>query len=172
MPEHEQTEAATEIPTETVEAKPEKTFTQAELDKAIAERLTRERSKYTDYDQLKADSAELQKVRDAAKSDLQKALERAEAAEKAAAEASFTALRTKIAAAKGVPAASLTGTTEDELSASADELIAWRDANKPTPAVPKKPALTALKSGATNTESLEHSPKAAAAEALRRLRSG
>lgn len=115
----------------------------------------------------------LKEYEDRDKSELQKALERAEAAEKAAAEASFSALRTKVAAAKGVPASSLTGTTEEELAASADDLIAWRDANKPTaPPPPKKsPASgSGLKSGATNAENINHDPKAAAAEALRRFR--
>lgn len=37
-----------------------------------------------------------------------------------------TALRHQIAAAKGVPAALLTGATEDELTASADALLAFR----------------------------------------------
>lgn len=116
----------------------------------------------------------LKEYEDKDKSELQRALERAEAAERAAAEASQTALRTRIAAAKGVPASSLVGTTEEELTASADELIAWRDANKPAapPAPPKKsPASgSGLKSGATNAENINHDPKAAAAEALRRFR--
>ena len=33
----------------------EKTFTQADVDKVIAERLAREKKKYADYDNLKAD---------------------------------------------------------------------------------------------------------------------
>lgn len=121
--------------------------------------------------QLREVQKALKEYEDRDKSELQKALERAEAAEKAAAEASFSALRTKVAAAKGVPASSLTGTTEEELNASADELIAWRDANKPAAApAPKKVPSSGLKSGATNTESLNHDPKVAAAEALRRFR--
>ena len=155
--------------TETItEQKTDKTFTQADLDRIVNERLARERSKFADYDKIKADAAELQKIRDDEKTELQKAMERAEAAEKAAAEASFTALRTKVAADKGVPASSLTGTTEEELAASADDLIAWRDANKPPP--PKRNVSNVLKSGATGTESISHDPKVAAAEALRRLR--
>lgn len=118
----------------------------------------------------------LKEYEDRDKSELQKALERAEAAEKAAAEASFTAMRTKVAAAKGVPASSLTGTTEDELMSSADELIAWRDQNvKPAPATAsqKRPSSSgSLKSGASGAENQNLDPKAAAAEALRRLRAG
>lgn len=125
--------------------------------------------------QLRDVQKALKEYEDRDKSELQKALERAEAAEKQAAEAQFSAMRSKVAAAKGVPASSLTGITEDELNASADELIAWRDANKPaaTPAPKRNPASGGgLKSGASSTESLNHDPKAAAAEALRRLRQG
>ncbi|AAD17576.1 scaffolding protein [Mycobacterium phage TM4] len=181
----------TESTTETTEGKPAednstegadggqsgdqgKTFTQAELDKVIEQRLARERAKFGDYDQLKADAAELAKIRDGEKSELQKALERAEQAEKRAEQAEFTSLRSKVAAVKGVPASSLTGKTEDELNASADELIAWRDQNKP-PAPPKRnPAQGGggLKSGATGNGNTNSDPKAAAAEALRRLRAG
>jgi hypothetical protein len=124
--------------------------------------------------QLRETQRALKDYEDRDKSELQKALERADAAEKAAAEASFNALRSKVAAAKGVPASSLTGSTEDELTASADELIAWRDANKPataTPAPKRNPASGGgLKSGASSTETINHDPKLAAAEALRRFR--
>lgn len=121
--------------------------------------------------QLRDVQKALKEYEDRDKSELQKALERAETAERQAAEAQFSALRSKVAAAKGVPASSLTGTTEDELNASADELIAWRDANKPAAAPPKRPMTSSgLKSGATSTETTSHDPKAAAAEALRRLR--
>lgn len=122
--------------------------------------------------QLRELQKSLKEYEDRDKSELQKAIERAEAAEKAAAEASYTAMRTKVAALKGVPAGSLTGTTEEELIASADELIAWRDTNKPAaPPAPKRtPVSGGLKSGATSTENINHDPKAAAAEALRRLR--
>jgi hypothetical protein len=118
----------------------------------------------------------LKEYEDRDKSELQKALERAEAAEKTAAEAQFSAIRSKVAAAKGVPASSLTGSTEDELSASADELIAWRDQHKPpsTPTTSKRNPTSGggLKSGASGSENTNLDPKAAAADALRRLRAG
>lgn len=148
-----------------------KTFTQAELDKILEQRLSRERAKFSDYEKIKADAAELARIRDAEKSELQKAIERAEEAEIRASKAEFTAMRNKVAAAKGVPASSLTGKTEDELMASADELIAWRDQQK-QPAPKRTPASGGgLKSGASGAENTNHDPKAAAAEALRRLRS-
>lgn len=153
-----------------------KTFTQAELDKILEQRLARERAKFSDYDKIKADAEELAKIRDAEKTELQKAVERAEEAERRASSAEKTALKNKVAASKGVPASSLVGETEEELIASADELIAWRDQNaKPAPAsatTTKRSASGSLKSGASGAENQNLDPKAAAAEALRRLRSG
>ena len=42
-----------------------KTFTQADVDRLISERLTRERGKFADYDDLKAKATELKKLQDA-----------------------------------------------------------------------------------------------------------
>ena len=151
-----------------------KTFTQVELDRMVEQRIARERAKFADYDKIKADAAELAKIRDAEKTELQKAVERADQAEKRAAEAEVTALRSRVAAAKGVPASSLTGETEDELNASADGLIAWRDQQVTTQQTKQRPVTPpsggGLRSGATGKENTSHDPKAAAAEALRRLR--
>lgn len=107
------------------------------------------------------------------KTELEKAVERAAEAEKRAAAAESQALRSNIAAAKGVPASSLTGTTEEELTASADALIAWRD-QQVTPPAPKRSPTSGggFKSGATGAESNTLTPKAAAAEAVRRFRGG
>ena len=149
---------------------PPKTFTQDQVNSFLADQKRKITSAYADYDQIKADAVELAKIREADKTELQKAQERAEAAEKRAVEAEFAALRGRVAASKGVPASSLTGTTEDELTASADELIAWRDQNAAKSPAPLKRPLT-LKSGASGNDN-NHDPKAAAVEALRRLRSG
>lgn len=51
---------------------PEKTFTQAELDKLISERLKREREKHADYDQLKAAADELAKIKESQLSETEK----------------------------------------------------------------------------------------------------
>ncbi|AHY26832.1 scaffolding protein [Mycobacterium phage ZoeJ] len=138
--------------------------------KALA--AEREARKQAEKDLAEARKA-LKAIEDKEKSELQREREAREAAEKRAEQAEFTSLRNKVAAAKGVPASSLTGKTEDELNASADELIAWRDQHKP-PAPPKRsPAQGGgLKSGATGNGNTNSDPKAAAAEALRRLRAG
>lgn len=100
----------------------DKTFTQADVDRIVAERLRRERERFADYDALKAKAAEA----DASKSDLQKLTDRVEAAERRAAEAEAKQLRTEIAQAKGLTAAQakrLTGSTKEELEADADDLL-------------------------------------------------
>ncbi len=178
MPEPENTANAVDTTTEATPDVAEKPVKETDSDlgdggKAAlaAEREARKAAERQARDLQKS----LKEYEDRDKSELQKALERAEAAEKAAAEAQFTAMRSKVAAAKGVPASSLTGTTEEELNASADELIAWRDQNKPpsTPTPKRTPTSGGgLKSGASGSESTNLDPKAAAADALRRLRAG
>lgn len=49
--------------------------TQADLDRIVEQRLSRERAKYADYDDLKAKAAKLDEADAAAKSELQKALD-------------------------------------------------------------------------------------------------
>lgn len=57
------------------------------------------------------------------KTEAQKAQDRLEAAEKRAAELELKATRAEVAAAKGVPAELLSGSTQEELEAWADRLI-------------------------------------------------
>lgn len=52
-----------------------KTFTQAELDAIVGERLGRLKAKYADYDEAKAALAELNELKEASKTELQKAVE-------------------------------------------------------------------------------------------------
>lgn len=77
--------------------------------------------------ELEPVAAKVVELEEASKSELQKAQERAEAAERALAEATATAARAEVAAAKGVPVALLSGDTREALEASADALIAFRD---------------------------------------------
>lgn len=157
-----------------------KTFTQADVDRIAGERAQRERAKYADADKWKADSDELAKIREGEKTELQREREAREAAEKDRDTERFERMRDRVANRPGkvVPVASLTGKTEEELIASADALIAWREDSAPKP--PEKPAQKrnpagtggGLKSGATGADSSSTDPKVKAAEALRRLRNG
>ena len=106
--------------------------TQEELDRIIQARLDRERKKLpNDYDELRAKAAKLAEIEEANKTEAEKTAERLAAAERRAAELEAKALRAEVAAAKGVPAALLTGSTQEELEAAADALIAFRGEQKP-----------------------------------------
>lgn len=69
-----------------------KTFTQAELDRVVQERIARERSKFDGFDDLKRKAAEFDRIQDEQKSEIEKAAARAakEAAEKTKAEVDAT----------------------------------------------------------------------------------
>lgn len=76
---------------------------------------------------LRAKASKLDEIEEASKTEQQKALDRAAAAEKAANEATTKLLRYEVAAAKGVPAklaGRLQGTTKEEMEADADDLLA------------------------------------------------
>lgn len=59
----------------------EKTFTQADLDRVVSERLKREREKFGDVDELRQKAKDYDALQEAQKTELQKAADRAEAAE-------------------------------------------------------------------------------------------
>lgn len=66
---------STTTPTQGAPAEPERTFTQAEMDAIIGDRLKRERAKYADYEDVKAKAQQFDAAQEAAKSDLEKAVE-------------------------------------------------------------------------------------------------
>lgn len=70
----------------------------------------------------------LAELEDAQKSEAQKQQEALEKAQRELAELTVAKTRAEVAAAKGVPAELLTGSTQEELEARADDLIAWRGA--------------------------------------------
>ena len=109
---------------------PEKTFTQAEVDRIIADRLKRVNDKYADYDALKQKADKLDEIDEKSKSDLQKATEKAAALE---AELNglkksekIRAIREKVSSETGVPANFLTGETEEACTEQAKALDAWK----------------------------------------------
>lgn len=75
----------------------------------------------------------------------------------------LNALKSSVAAEKGVPVSALVGESREDLESFADQLLAWRgEPSKPKPT-------TGLKSGASNADS-RLDPMEKAAQALRRLR--
>ena len=100
--------------------------TQEELDRIVQSRLSREREKYAGHDELKKKADEYDKAQEAQKTELQKASDKASAAETRAAEAELKAMKLEVAAEKGLNATQakrLVGTTKEELEADADELL-------------------------------------------------
>lgn len=118
----------------------EKTFTQAEMDAIIGDRLKRERAKYADYDEVKAKAAKYDEAEEAGKSELQKAVERAEKAEGALKalenERKLAELRAEIAKEQGIEADLLRGTTREELEAHAGQIKAYVGNSQRFPNVP------------------------------------
>lgn len=112
---------------------------QEELDRIINAAVARTHKKYGDYEELRAKAAKLAEIEEANKTESEKNAERLAAAEAKAAELESRALRSEVAAAKGVPSNLLTGSTREELEASADALIEFRGEQKPS--VPSSPAL-------------------------------
>ena len=108
----------------------EKTFTQAELDAAVENRLARERAKFSDYEALKEKAAKFDQAEEARKSELQKAQESAAAltAQLQAKDKELATIkaRGKVSAETGVPEALLTGDSEDVCKAQAAALLKWR----------------------------------------------
>ena len=106
----------------------DKAFTQADVDRIIAERLKRE-----DVKGLKSKAAEYDKLAEAQKTAEQKAADAQRAAEARAVEAEAKAIRYQVAAEDGISKADadlfLTGTDEDTIRAQAKRLIE-RDADR------------------------------------------
>lgn len=71
----EDTNQVEENATQGASAEPERTFTQAEVNKLMGELRAKERAKHADYDELKAKAAKLDEIEEASKSELQKAVE-------------------------------------------------------------------------------------------------
>lgn len=97
--------------------------TQDDLDRIVETRLARERAKYADYEDLKRKAEELDRIQREQMSEADRLRAELEEERRRRTEVEREALRTRIAAEKGVPAKLLTGDTEEALIASADALL-------------------------------------------------
>lgn len=114
---------------------------QEEYNRVIAERVSRERAKYADYGDLKTKASQFDDLSNAQKTEVQKAIDRAEAAERALSESKSEALRNSVLAKHQIPEEYqdfVFGATEEELTARAEKvqtLISARsDIETPAPA--------------------------------------
>ena len=105
---------------------PEKTFTQDELNAIVADRLGREKSKYSDYEEIKAKAEKYDQTEENNKSEIQKATEKADALQ-AKIDAMEKAdgirkVRNSVASEMGVPAELLTGADEATCKTQAEAI--------------------------------------------------
>lgn len=101
---------------------PAQTFTQADVDRIVRERVQRERTKFADYDELKEKAGSATTLE-----------ERVAEIERTAKASEERAMRAEVANAKGLTptqAKRLVGSTREELEADAAELLADLGAQK------------------------------------------
>lgn len=124
------------ITTQTAQSVTEKTFTQADVDRIVTNRI----AKYSDYDELKAKATKFDEAEEANKSELQKAIDKAnslqaklDGLEK---ENAVRAVREEVSQSTGVPASLLTGTTKEECETQAKAIADYKAQSAPAyPAV-------------------------------------
>jgi hypothetical protein len=149
MPEEEP--EVTETPEEggEQEAKPERkpaeerTFSQADIDRAVKERLAKERSKLGDLNELRRKAGEFDRLAEANKTEMEKLSDKAAAETERAAAAELRALRLEVAHEKGLnskQAKRLVGVTREELESDADDLLTdFKPEDKPAKPASQRP---------------------------------
>lgn len=138
----------------------EKTFTQAELDSIIAERLTRDRAKYADYEALKEKAKKFDEYEEANKSELEKATERAKSLEaelnSIKKENELREMRTRVAKESNLPDnyfEFLTGTDEDTCKMQAKKLVdGYKENNNGYPPIKDGGEVSKINGTATRDE--------------------
>jgi len=99
---------------------------QADFDTAIQARLARERAKFDGFDDFKAKAEKFTELENANKTETERAQAALAEAQAQLVELTAAKTRAEVAAAKGVPAGLLSGSTQADLEASADALIQFR----------------------------------------------
>ena len=143
-------DADTKAPDAATTQDPPKTFTQEDVDRVVSDRLTRERGKYADYDDLKVKAAEYDKAQDAAKSAEQRAAEQAQKAADDARIAGERADRAELGVEHGIGKDFLDllgGGTREDMSARAQRLGPLLAAQRENEQI--KAELAALRDGKT-----------------------
>lgn len=107
----------------------EKTFTQADVDRIVGERLYDAKKKYGDYDELKAKAAQFDEFQEKNKTELEKANEKAEKLQKELEglkkQGEIAEIRAKVSKDTGVPAECLSGNDEESCKAQATAILAF-----------------------------------------------
>lgn len=116
----------------TTQDAPEKTFTQDEVNRIVTNRL----AKYSDYETLKAKAEKFDEAEEANKSELEKALERANKLQTELDNLNkkneIREVRDEVAKTTGVPATLLTGSTKEECEAQAKAIAEYKAQTSPS----------------------------------------
>lgn len=109
------------------ETEQKKTFTQEELDAILADRLSRERNKYSDYEAIKEKARKFDEAEDANKTELERANEKANQLEtelNALKESQrILSIKNKVSTETGVPINLLSGTDEEACRLQAKSIL-------------------------------------------------
>ena len=120
------TETNTNQDVTTTQGAPEKTFTQADVDRIVTNRL----AKYSDYEALKAKAEKFDAAEEANKSELEKALEKANKLQTELdtlnKQNKVREVRDEVSQITGVPASLLTGSTKEECEAQAKAIAEYK----------------------------------------------
>ena len=108
----------------------EKTFTQAELNAIVETRLNREKEKYADYSVLKEKASKLDALEEESKSELQKAVDRANSLESELdtlrKQNEVKEIRESVSKETGIPMHLLTGANREECEAQAKAIAEFK----------------------------------------------
>lgn len=109
----------------------EKTFTQADVDRIVTKRL----SDFADYDELKAKAEKFDEAEEANKSELQKALDKANKLQTELDDLKtrdqIRQVRDEVSQTTGVPSSLLTGSTKEECEAQAKAIAEYKAQTAP-----------------------------------------
>lgn len=118
--------------TTTQNAQQERTFTQADVDRIVTKRL----SDFSDYEELKAKAAKYDEAEEANKSELQKAIDRANALQSQLDDLqqrdTVRQVRDEVSKETGVPASLLTASTKEECEAQAKAIAEYKAQTAPS----------------------------------------
>ena len=113
----------------------EKTFTQAELNAIVQERIGRTKQQYADYEALKEKAGKYDQMQEANKTELEKATGRAAEFEKKYNDLvnanKVRDIRAAVSKETGVPADLLTGSTEEDCKKQAASILAFAKPEEP-----------------------------------------
>ncbi len=136
----------------TTETAPDRTFTQAEVDAIISDRLKREREKYADYADLKTRAGQYDEISKAHG----ETMAQNEALQKQLADLQKSIatrdVRDKVSAETGVPVSFLTAETEEECKKQAEAALAWRGQQPKYPTVADGGEVPQVSGGSTRQQ--------------------